>query len=119
MEFESDNSILRDSSSNLMQFFNASIQTIEEYEFLGDKFVIVWLIIVLLKLCDSSYSNRIRVNQPIRVRAKIYRKNIHSLVFVFFSSFSIGFMVGFNFDHGGRRCIRPILEKYQSGKSTW
>ena len=26
-------------------------------------------------------------------------------------------MVGFNFDHGGRRCIRSILEKYQSGKS--
>ena len=26
------------------------------------------------------------------------------------------YMFGFNFDHGGRRCIRPILEKYQSGK---
>ena len=25
-------------------------------------------------------------------------------------------MVGFNFDTGGRRCIRPILEKYQAGK---
>ena len=25
-------------------------------------------------------------------------------------------MVGFNFDTGGRRCIRPILEKYQSGR---
>jgi len=37
-------------------------------------------------------------------------------IFIFepFPTFS---MVGFNFDHGGRRCIRPILEKYQSGKS--
>ena len=25
-------------------------------------------------------------------------------------------MTGFCFDKGGRRCIRPILEKYQSGK---
>ena len=25
-------------------------------------------------------------------------------------------MAGFNFDTGGRRCIRPILEKYQAGK---
>ena len=25
-------------------------------------------------------------------------------------------MPGFNFESGGRRCIRPILEKYQSGK---
>ena len=25
-------------------------------------------------------------------------------------------MAGFSFDNGGRRCIRPILEKYQSGK---
>ena len=28
------------------------------------------------------------------------------------------FMVGFTFDNGGRRCIRPILEKYQSGKES-
>ena len=27
-------------------------------------------------------------------------------------------MVGFTFDTGGRRCIRPILEKYQSGKES-
>ena len=28
-------------------------------------------------------------------------------------------MAGMSFDHGGRRCIRPILEQYQSvrGKS--
>ena len=25
-------------------------------------------------------------------------------------------MAGFGFDAGGRRCIRPILEKYQAGK---
>ena len=25
-------------------------------------------------------------------------------------------MAGFSFDTGGRRCIRPILEKYQAGK---
>ena len=25
-------------------------------------------------------------------------------------------MASMSFDHGGRRCIRPILEKYQSGK---
>ena len=25
-------------------------------------------------------------------------------------------MAGMSFDHGGRRCIRPILEPYQSGK---
>ena len=25
-------------------------------------------------------------------------------------------MAGFSFDSGGRRCIKPILEKYQSGK---
>ena len=25
-------------------------------------------------------------------------------------------MARFSFDNGGRRCIRPILEKYQSGK---
>ena len=24
-------------------------------------------------------------------------------------------MAGLNFDNGGRRCIRPILEQYQSG----
>ena len=28
-------------------------------------------------------------------------------------------MAGFNFDNGGRRCIRPILEKYQQGKSQY
>ena len=28
-------------------------------------------------------------------------------------------MAGFSFDNGGRRCIRPILEKYQSGKGHW
>ena len=27
-------------------------------------------------------------------------------------------MAGFTFDNGGRRCIRPILEKYQSGKES-
>ena len=27
-------------------------------------------------------------------------------------------MAGFSFDNGGRRCIRPILEKYQSGKGS-
>ena len=26
--------------------------------------------------------------------------------------------MGFAFDNGGRRCIRPILEKYQSGKES-
>ena len=25
-------------------------------------------------------------------------------------------MTGFNFESGGRRCIKPILEKYQSGE---
>ena len=25
-------------------------------------------------------------------------------------------MAGFSFHSGGKRCIRPILEKYQSGK---
>ena len=25
-------------------------------------------------------------------------------------------MAGMSFDHGGRRCIRPILEQYQSGR---
>ena len=41
----------------------------------------------------------------------LYQDNIYFKPFRTFS------MVGFNFDHGGRRCIRPILEKYQSGKS--
>ena len=49
-------------------------------------------------------------------RSKIYREQIYfqSISFESFATFS---MTGFNFDHGGRRCIRPILEKYQSGKS--
>ena len=53
-------------------------------------------------------------NQPIRNR----NKNIP--IKLYFSHFSIEIfanrnMVGFSFDSGGRRCIRPILEKYQSG----
>ena len=27
-------------------------------------------------------------------------------------------MAGFSFESGGKRCIRPILEKYQQGKVT-
>ena len=59
-------------------------------------------------------------NQPIRHRDK----NLSRIILI---SEAIGFfvvvweflMAGFNFDNGGRRCIRPILEKYQQGKSQY
>ena len=40
----------------------------------------------------------------------------YSLRYEYISSF---FMTGFNFDNGGRRCIRPILEKYKSGNGRF
>ena len=53
-------------------------------------------------------------NQPIRHRGKSI---LIKLYFSHFSSelFANTNMAGFSFDSGGRRCIRPILEKYQSG----
>ena len=76
----------------------------KESKFLADH---IWV------MCDSSCSKFYR---PIRHRDKnLSRKNC----FWAEQIFSLFFMAGFNFESGGRRCIRPILEKYQSGKSRY
>ena len=53
-------------------------------------------------------------NQPIRHRDKNLSRIISEAIGFFVVVWEF-LMAGFNFDNGGRRCIRPILEKYQQG----
>ena len=60
-----------------------------------------------------SHHPEILINQS-DIKTKIYREKTFWAEQI--NIFSLFWMAGFNFDAGGRRCIRPILEKYQSGK---
>ena len=75
---------------------------------------VIWLIIL--------YDSYINFNQPIRFRDKnlsstnLFLSGRVTNIFAFPNWFTS--MVGFNLDTGGRRCIRAILEKYETGKGS-